>query len=98
MFKRVAIQSVLLAVVVILTSILRPLAVLPMLAQQGECYTFAETGKQVCGRFMQYWRQNGGLIQLGLPLSNEFTEVSDLNHQPYTVQYFQRAVFEKHSG
>ena len=29
-------------------------------------------------------------------MSGEFTEVSDLNGQPYTVQYFERSVFEKH--
>src|SRR3954451_19602275 len=65
------------------------------LAQAG-CRTFKETGKTVCGRFLQYWQQNGGLAQQGLPLSNEFVEVSDLNGQSYTVQYFERAVFEKH--
>ena len=31
-----------------------------------------------------------------LPISDEFTEVSDLNGKPYTVQYFERAVFEYH--
>jgi hypothetical protein len=68
----------------------------PASAFQGNCRTFAETGKQVCGRFLEYWQGNGGLAQQGLPLSNEFTEVSDLNGQPYVVQYFERAVFEKH--
>jgi hypothetical protein len=67
----------------------------PAAAQSG-CQTFRETGKNVCGRFLEYWQQNGGLAQQGLPLSNEFTEVSDLNGKPYTVQYFERAVFEKH--
>lgn len=65
------------------------------LAQQ-DCRTFTETAKQVCGRFLQYWQQNGGLTQQGYPLSNEFVEVSELNGQPYTVQYFERAVFELH--
>jgi len=63
---------------------------------QGGCRTFNETGKTVCGRFLQYWQQNGGLAQQGYPLTNEFTEVSELNGQPYTVQYFERAVFEMH--
>jgi hypothetical protein len=36
------------------------------------------------------------LAQQGYPISDEFTEVSDLNGQPYTVQYFERAVFEDH--
>jgi hypothetical protein len=65
-------------------------------AAQQDCRTFAETGKQLCGRFLQYWQQNGGLPQQGYPISNEFSEVSELNGQPYTVQYFERAVFEMH--
>jgi glucose/arabinose dehydrogenase len=55
-----------------------------------------ETGKRLGGRFLQYWQQNGGLLQQGYPISDEFTEVSDLNGKPYTVQYFERAVFEYH--
>lgn len=59
---------------------------------------FPQTGKRVGGRFLEYWRQNGGLSQQGYPLSEEFTEVSDLNGRSYTVQYFERAVFEYHPG
>jgi hypothetical protein len=65
-------------------------------AYQGNCRTFPETGKQVCGQFLIYWESHGGLAQQGLPLSGEFTEVNDLDGKPYTVQYFERAVFEKH--
>lgn len=57
---------------------------------------FPETGKRLGGRFLEYWRANGGLMQQGYPISNEFVEVSELNGQPYTVQYFERAVFEMH--
>ncbi len=62
----------------------------------GNCQTFSQTGHKVCGRFLEYWQQHGGLAQQGYPLSEEFTETSDLNGKPYTVQYFERAVFEKH--
>ncbi|MFL5731959.1 MAG: PQQ-dependent sugar dehydrogenase [Chloroflexia bacterium] len=55
-----------------------------------------ETGKRLGGRFLQYWQQHGGLLQQGYPISDEFTEVSDLNGKPYLVQYFERAVFEYH--
>lgn len=65
-------------------------------AAQHDCRTFDETGKQICGRFLQYWQENGGLPQQGYPISNEFSEVSELNGQPHTVQYFERAVFELH--
>lgn len=57
---------------------------------------FPQTGRRVGGSFLQYWQRNGGLAQQGYPLSDEFTEVSDLNGKPYTVQYFERAVFEWH--
>lgn len=35
-------------------------------------------------------------MQQGYPISDEFMEVSPLNGKPYTVQYFERAVFEYH--
>jgi aryl-phospho-beta-D-glucosidase BglC (GH1 family) len=62
----------------------------------GDFRYFTETGHTVGGKFWDYWQTHGGLAQQGYPLSDEFTEVSDLNHQPYTVQYFERAVFELH--
>ena len=64
--------------------------------QAPTCRTYAETGHKICGKFLTYWDQHGGLAQQGYPISDEFVEVSDLNGQPYTVQYFERAVFELH--
>jgi hypothetical protein len=55
-----------------------------------------ETGKRMGGRFLKYWQENGGLPQQGYPISNEFEEASALNGKTYTVQYFERAVFEYH--
>jgi hypothetical protein len=55
-----------------------------------------ETGKYLGGAFLTYWQQHGGVQQYGYPISDEFTEVSDLDGRPYTVQYFERAVFEWH--
>ncbi len=57
---------------------------------------FNETGKTLGGKFRQYWEAHGGLAQQGFPISEEFNETSDLNGKPYTVQYFERAVFEMH--
>jgi outer membrane protein assembly factor BamB len=57
---------------------------------------FPETGKRVGGQFLQYWQSHGGLLQQGYPISDEFTETSDLDGKQYTVQYFERAVFEYH--
>jgi len=65
-------------------------------ANQANARFFPETGHWVGGKFWQYWQQHGGLAQQGYPISEEFTEVSDLNGKPYTVQYFERAVFELH--
>ncbi len=57
---------------------------------------FKETGKRVGGKFLDYWQKNGGLAQQGFPISEEFTEKSDLDGKTYRVQYFERAVFEMH--
>jgi hypothetical protein len=65
-------------------------------AGQPGCQTFPETGKAVCGKFLTYWQEHGGLAQQGFPISNEFHEVSEVNGKTYTVQYFERAVFEIH--
>ncbi len=45
---------------------------------------------------MQYWLINGDIAQQGFPISDTFTEVSELDGKQYTVQYFERAVFELH--
>jgi hypothetical protein len=57
---------------------------------------FSETGKTIGGAFRRYWETHGGLPQQGYPISDEFQEVSQTNGKTYTVQYFQRAVFELH--
>ncbi len=64
-------------------------------AQTG-CTTFKETGKSVCGKFLGYWNTHGGLTQQGFPISGEMQEKSDTDGKNYTVQYFERAVFEMH--
>jgi len=67
-------------------------------AQTGNgCQTFPQTGHSLCGRFLSYWQGHGGLAQQGYPISEEFVETSDQNGKPYTVQYFERAVFELHA-
>ena len=57
---------------------------------------FPETGKTISGMFLQYWNEHGGLPQQGYPISSMMGEVSALNKKPYSVQYFERAVFEYH--
>ena len=57
---------------------------------------FPETGKTVSGIFLDYWQQHGGLPQQGYPISEVMSEQSDLDGKTYSVQYFERAVFEYH--
>jgi hypothetical protein len=81
----------------LLTAVFQPFGFLSALAQgQPACRTFPETGYTVCGKFLQYWTEKGGLPQQGYPISSEFQEKSDLDGKIYTVQYFERAVFELH--
>lgn len=57
---------------------------------------FDATGKTIGGKFRTYWEKNGGLAQQGYPISDEFQEKNNLDGKTYTVQYFERAVFELH--
>jgi hypothetical protein len=94
--KRVVTNAMMLMLGMLLASIFHPLDYMSGWAQQAGCQTFPETGKSVCGRFLQYWQTHGGLAQQGYPISAPFSEASDLDGKPYTVQYFERAVFELH--
>ncbi|HEX8228324.1 MAG TPA: hypothetical protein VF826_03305 [Chloroflexia bacterium] len=57
---------------------------------------FPETGYLVQGRFLEYWESHGALQQFGYPISNEAKEVSQTDGNEYTMQYFERAIFEYH--
>jgi len=63
---------------------------------QGDSQTFPQTGKTVSGTFLTYWNNHGGLAQQGYPISDQMQEVSSTDGKTYTVQYFERAVFEMH--
>jgi hypothetical protein len=82
-------------VTLVLSEILQPLAAIQTLAQ-GDCQTFPQTGKTVCGQFLTYWNTHGGLAQQGYPVSDLLSEKSDIDGKIYTVQYFERAVLEAH--
>jgi hypothetical protein len=87
-----------LALALLISTLVTPVAVgspLPDVPGSGS-RTFPETGKIVRGVFLDYWDNNGGLPQQGYPISAELQEISDLNGKTYTVQYFERAVFEYH--
>jgi hypothetical protein len=57
---------------------------------------FRETGMTVTGVFLDYWQAHGGLAQQGYPVSETLVEISPTDGKAYTVQYFERAVFEYH--
>lgn len=69
--------------------------------QSGGCQTFSETGFTVCGKFLEYWKANGGLAQQGFPISPVFEEQNAAppsgDGKIHKVQYFQRARFEEHT-
>ncbi len=84
--------SALLVALLLRTSV--AVAASPLAAAAEWC--FPETGLCVGGLFYQYWLDNGGLRQQGLPISPEFDEVNPTNGQVYRTQYFERARFEHH--
>jgi hypothetical protein len=57
---------------------------------------FPDVGHTLRDLFGKYWHQHGEEAQFGLPITEEFREVSPTNGETYLVQYFQRARFELH--
>lgn len=57
---------------------------------------FNETGHSLMNGFKAFWETNGGLLQFGFPLTDEFTERNPADDRMYTVQYFERARLEWH--
>lgn len=92
LFKR----SVTLALLLMLIGTLVPTAVQPTSHAQSEAQFFSQTGKTITGRFLEYWNSHGGLEQQGYPISDMLSEKSDTDGKIYTVQYFERALFEAH--
>lgn len=62
------------------------------------CQFFAETGHTLCGKFLDYWRKNGGLMRFGYPISEPMTETLANGDEVWigTVQYFERRRMELH--
>jgi hypothetical protein len=57
---------------------------------------FKETGHTLTGKFYDYWRQKGGLVIFGLPVTEPLPEVNPVDGKIYIVQYFERNRFELH--
>jgi hypothetical protein len=67
----------------------------PAPRKEGATY-YDATGHNLGGPFRDYWLSHGGLFVSGLPITEEFTEVSPDDGKPYLVQYFERARYEYH--
>jgi hypothetical protein len=59
-------------------------------AQPAPSQYFPETGHTVSGRFLEFWRSNGGLPVFGYPIGEQHEESGR------QVQYFERQRFELH--
>ena|SRR5438105_5665256 len=97
MLKRLIPKVALVVLTMVLTTVFQPLSLFASLAQPGsDCQTFKETGHTVCGKFLKYWQQTGGLTQHGFPISPEINEMSQMDGKPHITQYFQRSLLELH--
>lgn len=66
----------------------------PQPVAPGDCQFFPETGHQVCGRLLSYWRENGGLPVFGYPIGPQ-QEVM-IEGRPFQAQEFERNRLELH--
>jgi hypothetical protein len=90
----------LVALLILLLAILPGIFAGSSVKAEDNCQLFSETGFSVCGRFLEYWKANGGLAQQGFPISNVFDEQNSPppagDGKLHRVQYFERARFEYH--
>ena len=84
-------SSLRLALIVLLLGLLWPFGVS---AQPSSSQFFPETGYTVSGRFLEYWRSNGGLPVFGYPLGPALEEPDAATGERLVVQYFERARLE----
>lgn len=57
---------------------------------------FPQTNKTISGKFLDYWRTNGGLTVFGYPITNAQQEVDLETGKTYLTQWFERNRFELH--
>ncbi len=60
------------------------------------CQFFPETGYQVCGTILNYWRNNGGLAVFGYPISEQYQGSAE--GWTGQMQWFERDRLEDHSS
>ena len=69
-------------------------SLIPAMPKPGATF-FISSSHNVNPDFLAYWQQHGGLMQFGYPMTEEFEEQLE-DGRTYTVQYFERAPFERH--
>lgn len=89
MRRQAVVTALALAILILSGALLTP----PRARAAEQC--FPETGFCIGGRFLDYWRQHGGLAVNGYPLTAERREFLEDNEE-YSVQYFERSRFEYH--
>ncbi len=57
---------------------------------------FPETNHSVSGKFLSYWRANGGLATYGYPITDAKDEVDPETGKTFLTQWFERNRFELH--
>src|SRR5690349_1821550 len=57
---------------------------------------FPQTGQTVSGKFLEYWRNNGGLATYGYPITAAQPEVDPETGKTFLTQWFERNRFELH--
>lgn len=57
---------------------------------------FPETQHSVNGKFLDYWRKNGGLATFGYPITEAQPEVDPETDKTFLTQWFERNRFELH--
>ncbi|NWJ46913.1 MAG: hypothetical protein HXX08_13715 [Chloroflexi bacterium] len=57
---------------------------------------FPETGHTVSGKFLDYWRNNGGLPTYGYPITDAQMETDPETGKQFLTQWFERHRLELH--
>src|SRR6476646_11294314 len=88
--------------VIRLSSVLMVLGLFLSLVPQGiraaddTSQFFPETNHTVTGKFLEYWRGNGGLAAYGYPITDAKNEVDPETGKTFLTQWFERNRFELH--
>jgi uncharacterized protein YkwD len=61
---------------------------------QPACRFFPETGRQICGRLLEYWDQSGGLSVFGYPIADQVSQ--QVEGRSFQAQQFERNRLELH--